>query len=222
MVERQTPEGLLGGDTTVVKIFLRLCLLFILTLLPSCGEGGGGSPTTPRSSSGSSSLTVSLTPHTASIFPNQVQAFSATAFDASGNPVAGATFVWNSSAPAVASIDTNGVAFGGAIGTAQITASIGGVTSAPSTLTVTQPVASIALSPQSATIAVNATQQFTATALDPQGNVIGGVAFSWASSSSAIATIFNGVATGVAPGTVLITASASAATSPVSFLTVRP
>lgn len=82
-------------------------------------------------------------------------------------------------------------------------------------------VASISVSPASASIAVGATEQFTATAKDSSGNTISGVTFTWSSSSTGIATIStSGLATGVAPGSTNITASASGVTSPAAALTV--
>ncbi|HKT33150.1 MAG TPA: Ig-like domain-containing protein [Gammaproteobacteria bacterium] len=70
------------------------------------------------------------------------------------------------------------------------------------------PVATITIAPATATITVNGTQQYTAVAKDSSGNIVSGVTYTWTSSSPAIATInANGLATGVAAGTTMITAS---------------
>jgi trimeric autotransporter adhesin len=189
--------------------------------LAGCGGGSKSTTTGPAT-------TVNVTPLKASISPNQAQSFSATAQDSSGNTLTGVSFAWASSVPTVASIDANGLALGRSNGTTQITASTGGanssiVTSGPATLTVTQPIASITITPRTAAIAVNATQQFTAAAVDANGNAVTGVTFSWACSFSGTATIdSNGLAKGVAPGTVTIIASASGVTSPLAMLTVTP
>jgi hypothetical protein len=202
--------------TIVERLGVLTCLLLLSFSLAGCGGKSSSTTTGPPA-------TVNVTPKTASLSPNQVQAFSATAVDSAGLTVTGVTFGWTSSAPTVASIDAAGVALGRSTGTTQITASTNGVTSAPSTLTVTQPIASIIVSPRTTSIAVNATQPFTATALDVRGNTISGVVFSWACSFSGTATIdSNGVATGVSPGTVTIVASASGLTSAPSTLTVTP
>ncbi len=96
-------------------------------------------------------------------------------------------------------------------------ASCGGGTSSSSSGTV----ASIAVTPASPSIAMNATQQFTATAKDSSGNTISGVAFTWASSATTMATInSSGLATGVGVGTTQITAAASGVTSPPDTLTL--
>jgi hypothetical protein len=196
-----------------------MCLLAIGVSLSSCGGSSSSTTIGPPA-------TINITPLKASISPNQQQSFAATAQDSSGNTVTTVTFSWASSAPNVASIGSNGLALGRSNGTTQITASAAGatntiVTSAPATLTVTQPIASITVSPRTATIAVNGTQQFTAAAVDANGNAVTGVTFAWACSFSGTATIdSNGLATGIAPGPVSIFASASGVTSPAATLTV--
>lgn len=82
-------------------------------------------------------------------------------------------------------------------------------------------VATISVSPSSPSIAVGATQQFSATAKDKNGNAITGVTFTWSSGTTSVATISSsGLATAVSAGTSQITASASGVTSPDDTLTV--
>jgi DNA/RNA endonuclease G (NUC1) len=70
-------------------------------------------------------------------------------------------------------------------------------------------VASVTVTPASATVVQTATQAFTATAFDASSQPVGGVVFTWSSSDPAVATVTsNGIATGVAPGDVQITATA--------------
>jgi uncharacterized protein YjdB len=75
--------------------------------------------------------------------------------------------------------------------------------------TPTQPaVATVAISPAAASLAVGATQQLTATAKDASGTTISGKTFTWASSNTAVATVnSSGLVTGRAGGTATITAS---------------
>jgi len=69
-------------------------------------------------------------------------------------------------------------------------------------------VASVVVSPASATIAQGATQSFVATAFDSTSQPIAGVQFTWTSSDPAIASVnASGVATGVAAGDAVITAA---------------
>ncbi|MGA2351365.1 MAG: hypothetical protein ABSF70_13100 [Terracidiphilus sp.] len=83
-------------------------------------------------------------------------------------------------------------------------------------------VATIVVTPTSPSILTTGTQQFAATAKDSSNNTISGVAFTWASSATGVATInaSSGVAAGVTQGTTQITAAAEGVTSPVDILTV--
>lgn len=192
------------------------CLLLAISLpLQSCG---GGSTTTT-----STVKTIVVTPATSSVSVSSQQAFAATAQDSSGATVTGIAFTWASSSPNVATIDTSGVVTGLNVGTTQITASGSGVTSSPVTLTVTPVVASVSISPITASIKVGETKQFIASATDSKGNAISGAIFSWSNSFSGVATISNtGLVTAVSPGTVIITATSGGVTSPAATLTVTP
>lgn len=189
-----------------------------ITCVALLGCGGHSS-----SSSTSTVDKITVAPTTATVAVNRQQAFTASALDASGNVLTGGTFTWASSDTTIATVDQTGVATGKSGGTAQITASTGTVTSSPATLTVQPAVASVAISPTSATIHVGATQQFTATATDVKGNTITGAQFSWSISFSGIATIdSSGLATGISPGTVVVTANSGGISSPVATLNVVP
>lgn len=68
---------------------------------------------------------------------------------------------------------------------------------------------SIAVSPATATIAADSTQQFTATVSDQNGDTMADVSVTWSSSDESVATVdATGLATGVYPGSADITASA--------------
>ena len=83
--------------------------------------------------------------------------------------------------------------------------------------------ATITVTTASSSIAVNATDQFTAVAKDSNGNTMSGVAFTWTSSATSVATInSSGLATGLLAGTSQITASSGGVTSSAVTLTVTP
>lgn len=120
-------------------------LTAVLFSLAACGGYGGGGN---YSSGGTGQVaTITITPATATIAVNGTQQYTAVAKDSSGNTVTGVTYTWNSSNPAIATINTNGLATGVAVGTSTITASVtysGGIygmgvtiTSNAATLTVT-------------------------------------------------------------------------------------
>jgi len=68
---------------------------------------------------------VQIAPSDAKVAVGAQTPFVATAYDAAGNPLDEATFVWSSSNPAVASIDQSGIATGRSPGLAIITARTG-------------------------------------------------------------------------------------------------
>ncbi len=217
MSVRARSSYMLGLKNLVVVPVRKIGFSFLLlgaVLLQACGGGSSSSSTV-------ASITLSPTSGSASI--NGSQTFTATALDSNGQTVSNQTFTWASSNTGVATITAAGVATGVAAGSTQITASDAGVTSTAATLTVNPAIASVSLTPLSATIKVGQTQQFTASATDASGKSVSQAQFTWHNSFGGVASIdANGVATGLAPGTVLITASASGMTSPVATLTVTP
>src|SRR3989475_6335999 len=101
------------------------------------------------------------------------------------------------------------------------------------TVTCAQPaVASVVVSPASATVPVGQTLQLTGTPEDANGNPLSGRTISWSSGSSAVAAVNgNGLVTGVAAGATTITATSegtsgtaavTVASVPVASVTVRP
>ena len=70
------------------------------------------------------------------------------------------------------------------------------------------PVASVAMSPDTATVVPGGTLQLTATPRDASGNAISGASVAWSSSNNAVASVSgSGIVTGVAPGTDTVTAA---------------
>jgi len=83
------------------------------------------------------------------------------------------------------------------------------------------PIASITISPAAMSLATGKTQQLTATAKDADGNIAGGVAFTWRSSSPSVASVdASGLVTGLVTGSTTLTATAQGITSPVAEVTV--
>src|SRR2546427_7274512 len=82
------------------------------------------------------------------------------------------------------------------------------------------PVASVTVSPATASVTVGATSQLTATAKDANGTALSGRVVTWATSNAAVATVSaSGLVTGVAAGAATITAT-SEGQSGTSALTV--
>lgn len=82
------------------------------------GGGGGGSPP-----SGTITM-ITISPATMTIAVNGTQQYTTVAKDSNGNTVTGANFTWTSSSPAVATVNSSGLATAKMAGTTKITASI--------------------------------------------------------------------------------------------------
>ncbi len=149
---------------------------------------------------------IDLSPQTLSVVVGATQQLSATTFDAQGNPLAGRSISFVSSAAAVASVSASGLVTGVALGSASITASSEGRT-ATASVTVTGPqVASIAVAPASLTLSQGASASLSAVALGAAGDTLPGRAFTFSSANNAIATVTaSGVVTGIAPGSTTVT-----------------
>ena len=80
--------------------------------------------------------------------------------------------------------------------------------------------ASIEVSLASTSIGIGQSQTLAGQARDQYGNAMAGISFTWVSSSSSVATVENGVVTGVSAGTTNITASSGGVTSSPVVLTV--
>lgn len=199
-------------------------VLVALTFLFGCGGGG---TVGAGSSSASVVTTVSVSPRTASVLVGATARFEAIAKDQHGNVMPGVAFEFRSS-NSTASVDSAGLAEGVSPGTATITASAAGQSATVSLTVKPDPPASpvltqISVSPSTMSIQVGQQQSYTAVGYDQFNNVMSGVVFSWASDgTNAIAILNSNVATGVAAGTVHITASAAGISSAPASLTVLP
>src|SRR6059058_858719 len=175
---------------------------------------------------------VSVTPGTATIGVGQTAQYAAITRDAFGNPLGGRTVTWSSSNPAVATVNGAGQATGVAVGAATLTATSEGKSGTAAITVTTVPVASVTVSPATATVQVGQTMQLAAAPKDANGNSLSGRTITWASGSTAVATVSaSGFVTGVAAGSVTITATSegqsgtatiTVSTVPVASVTVSP
>jgi formylglycine-generating enzyme required for sulfatase activity len=153
---------------------------------------------------------VSLSPSTASLTVGGTQQLTPTTRDASSNVLTGRTVSYSSSNTAVATVSTSGLVTAVAAGSATITATSEGV-NGTAAITVTAagvPVASVSLSPSTASLTVGGTQQLTPTTRDASSNVLTGRTVSYSSSNTAVATVStSGLVTAVAAGSATITAT---------------
>ena len=158
---------------------------------------------------------VTISPHADTIHVlGQVQ-LTATVRDLNGN-IIHPSQTWYSTNGSVAVVTSSGLVTGTGAGQAMIIDSAGGKADTNTTLVIA-PVATVTLSPPSATITLTQTQALTATLKDASGNTLTGRLIIWTSSNHAVDTVSqSGIVYPVAPGTDTITASVSQSTGTVS------
>ena len=151
---------------------------------------------------------VTITPSTATLREGDSITLVATTRDASGAVLTGRAITWTSSRTSVATVSSEGVVRAVGVGTATITATSEGKSGTASITVVPVPVASVVVTPPSATVEEGKKIPLTATTYDDQGRVLTGRSITWSSSDTRIATVNgNGEVTGRREGTVTITAT---------------
>ncbi|MGA8764282.1 MAG: Ig-like domain-containing protein, partial [Candidatus Sulfotelmatobacter sp.] len=169
-------------------------------------------------------LSISVSPGSASVAAGNSQQFAATGTYSNGSTQnLTSTAQWTSSATAVATVSSGGLATGVAQGTTTIKAKSGTITGS-ATLTVTPAVlTSISVTPSTASIAAGNSQQFTATGTYSNGSMQNLTStVQWTSFAISVATVnAGGLATGIAEGATTIAASTGAFNG-AAALTVTP
>lgn len=134
---------------------------------------------------------------------------SATASTASGTPVPAVTFTWASTATSVATVDGNGLVRGLSAGSVTITATSNGI-SGSATLAATLTLDAISVSPATSTLEAGDTTRLTASPVNKNAIPVPNVSVTWSSSATGVATVNNGLVTGVGAGSATITATSGA------------
>ncbi len=193
-----------------LNMFVRLmCGVLLLSLLVSCG-GGGSSPT--------GLAAIEVTPANPSIALGTTQQLTATGiFSDNTRQDLTASVTWSAADATIADVSnaagSNGLSTSLAVGSTLIRATSGAI-SGRATLTVTSATLdSIEVTPANPSIAFGTTKQLTATGIfsdNTRQDLTTSV--TWTSSDAAVAAVSNtagsnGLATSVAPGSALITAT---------------
>ena len=186
---------------------------------------------TSEGKSGTASVTVTnvpvasvdVTPPTATVQAGQTVQLSGTPRDANGAALSGRVVTWSSSNTSVATVSTSGLVSGVTPGSATITATSEGK-SGTASVTVTQvPVATVAVSPPTASIQQGQTVQLTATLKDANGNTLSGRVVTWSSSNTSVATVSgSGLVSGVTIGSATISAMSEGKTGTASITVTAP
>ena len=152
---------------------------------------------------------VTVTPSTASLQVGATTTFNAVLRDSAGNVLGGRLVTWSASPGTIATV-VNGVVTAQSVGQATIAATSEGRTGvALLTVTAAQPgpVATVSVTPSSATLQAGSTTQLNAVLRDAAGAVLTGRAVTWSTSAPTVSTVVNGLVTGVAAGQATVTAT---------------
>jgi glucose/arabinose dehydrogenase len=153
-------------------------------------------------------VTVEVTPSEAAVAVGGSVAFLATPHDRRENALPNRNVEWASSDDAVASVDESGVVAAISAGEATVTATSEGQSGSATITVSTVPVASVEILPSSTSVTVGESVALTATVRDATGNVLAGRVVTWDTEDPGVATVDgSGVVTGVATGTVTISAT---------------
>ena len=146
---------------------------------------------------------IAITPPGAqTAFQGLTLQLAATLRDGSGTILTGRTVSWTSSNPSIASVTSGGLVSGVALGVAQITAESEGVTGSTSVTVAPRPVATVTLTPSPASVKVGQAIQMSLDIRDASGNQLttAGRTVVWDSSNKPVATVSDGVVSGVSTG----------------------
>ena len=190
-------------------------------LVTGVGAGQVTVTATSTGATGSAELTVvAPAPTTVAVIPDTVAftaigetaQLAAEVRDQNGNVMSGVAVTWSSSSASVATVDGAGLVKAAGNGAATITATAGTVSGSAS-VTVTQVVSTVAVSPAADTLVEGDTLRLVAEARDESGHPVAGAEFSWASSDSSVAVVdASGLVTAIGAGKVEIAATSAGVT----------
>lgn len=166
---------------------------------------------------------VTVSPSAPSVIVGAAQQFTAAARDAQGGTLTGRAVTWSSLSPNVATISTTGLVTTISPGVVTIQATIEGIAGSTPLTVMPFPVATVTVSPSSASVIAGQAQGLSVTLRDAQGGLLTDRVVLWSSSAPTIATVAsNGTVTALTPGTAVIEASSEGkvATATITVLPV--
>lgn len=175
---------------------------------------------------------VQVTPPSSGVGVGSTLNLRVALIDAAGDTVPGPNPTWRSSATTIASVTPGGAVLGVTPGTAQIQATVNGVTGTAVIAVQPKAVASVAVTPATSTRLVGQTVQMSSVLKASDSTVITGRFVEWSSSALSVATVSStGVVTAIGAGTATIrgtsegksaTATVTVSLVPVATLQVVP
>jgi len=152
-------------------------------LVTAVGNGSATITAASEAASGTANVTVSQTAATLAVAPpadtltalGQTQQLATSGQDANGNPIANPRVAWTSSNASAVTVNASGLATAVRNGTSTVTAVTAAGLTATATVTVLQAIASVSVSPPTASInAAGGRVPFTAQATDANGRPVTG------------------------------------------------
>lgn len=191
----------------------------------ACGGGGGSDTTTPPTQPPATATVASVAVATiAPVLVGATTQASATVRDANSNVLSGRTVSWSTANSSIATVSATGLVTGVAAGTTDVIATVEGVTGRTA-ITVNAPaaaVATVSVNPFTA-ILQGTTAQGSVVVRDASGATLTGRAVTWSTSNASIATVSaSGVVSGIAPGTVTITATSEGRSGSATIEIINP
>ena len=204
-----------------MKPQMHRALLPLVLLIVACGgDSGVTQPPPPPPSPVVDRVTV--VPTTLTLNVGATGQLQASALDAAGAPINGATFSYTSSAPAIASVSALGTISGKVTGTATITTTSGGKSALTAVTVQLAPVGNITVTLSRTLLKESDTVRAIATVRDEQNQVIlRDLVWSSSDSSVAVVTPF-GLVLGVAPGGPVTIAATAGGKSGTAIIAVIP
>jgi uncharacterized protein YjdB len=168
-------------------------------------------------------VAVRVSPSSRDLTVGQTAQLIAEALDAQGNVLSGRSVAWSSGRPTVATVSATGFVTALSPGNAIITASVEGKSGVGAITVSPAPVASVAVSPTSATLIVGQTVQLEAQPSDASGRPLDGRTVAWSTNRPDVATVTsNGIVAAVSPGTATITASSEGRSGTATIVVQAP
>lgn len=175
----------------------------VVALIASCSDTSGPKLNVAR-------VEVNLSP---TLLVGTSAVATARAFDLNGVELTGFTPNWRSSATNIVTIDKQGILTGKSLGSATITATVGGVSGTAVLTVVPVPVSAILIQPATTTVDRGQTLALRATLLDQFGDTLTNRVVTWVSDAPGIASVSgSGVVTAVAAGNATVTATSEGIT----------
>jgi uncharacterized protein YjdB len=185
-------------------------LIFTLVALTACSRDAVG----PASDAVES---VIVTPAVSTVSIGAQIGLTAQVLDETGTFIADRPVHWASANESIATVSSSGVVTARKIGTVQVAASTGGRSGLAQITVTAVPVNSIQIAPGNKSLLVGESFQFTATTRDASGGVLTGRPVAWSSNNESVVTVSaSGLATALAPGGAIVTATSEGKSSPAS------